>query len=118
MEPVFRVVWPALSIGGAGEQHGGSECEGRHARFCSVRLCLCHIVICSIDPIFLSFREAVLEQLQQLQCAPSVQMQDVPRESVRQHLGFGRDDEVGRDELDEKLARTRIYVFLTFKRHR
>ncbi|KAH9482165.1 histone deacetylase (class I) Clr6 [Psilocybe cubensis] len=58
-----------------------------------------------------SVREAVLEQLQQLQCAPSVQMQDVPRESVRQHLGFGRDDEAGRDELDEKLAQHARYLY-------
>lgn len=55
--------------------------------------------------IFFFAREIALEQLQQLACAPSVQMQDVPRESLRQHLGFGRDDEEGRDELDEKLAR-------------
>lgn len=66
------------------------------------------------------FREVALEQLQQLSCAPSVQMQDVPRESLRQHLGFGRDDEGSRDELDEKLAReypmlsaTMFYLLLT-----
>ena len=36
-------------------------------------------------------------------------MQDVPRETLGQHLGFGfgfgRDEEEGRDELDERLAR-------------
>lgn len=35
-------------------------------------------------------------------------MHDVPRESVKQHLGFGRDEEEGRDELDERLARTSL----------
>ena len=49
-------------------------------------------------------RATALEQLQQLACAPSVPMQDVPRESIGQHLGFGRDEE-GRDELDDQLAR-------------
>ena len=46
----------------------------------------------------------MLEQLQQLACAPSVLMQDVPRESIGRPLGFGRDEE-GRDELDDQLAR-------------
>ena len=50
-------------------------------------------------------RANALEQLQQLTCAPSVQMQDTPRESLHQHLGFGHDEEEGRDELDEQLAR-------------
>jgi len=50
-------------------------------------------------------RATALEQLQELACAPSVPMQDVPRETVGQHLGFGRDEEEGRDELDEQLAR-------------
>ena len=47
-----------------------------------------------------------LEQLQRLKGPPSVQMQDVPRESVGQHLGFsfGKDEEP-RDELDDNLAR-------------
>ncbi|KAJ3512032.1 hypothetical protein NLJ89_g3759 [Agrocybe chaxingu] len=49
-------------------------------------------------------REKALEQLQQLDCAPSVQMQDVPRESVGKHLGFGKDELKARDDLDKKLA--------------
>ncbi|KAF8967474.1 hypothetical protein BDZ97DRAFT_2056877 [Flammula alnicola] len=56
-------------------------------------------------------RETALQQLQQLTCAPSVQMQDVPRESLKQHLGFGKDEEEGRDELDERLAQHARYVY-------
>lgn len=41
-----------------------------------------------------------------LASAPSVQMQDVPRESLSHHLGFRKDDGEERDELDKKLART------------
>jgi len=37
-----------------------------------------------------------------------VSLQDVPRESLQQHLGFGKDDEEARDEIDERLARMRI----------
>ena len=54
---------------------------------------------------FVIFRATALEQLQQLACSPSVPMQDVPRETLGQHLGFGRDEEEGRDELDERVAR-------------
>jgi len=50
-------------------------------------------------------RATALELLQQLARSPSVPMQDVPRETLGQHLGFGRDEEEGRDELDELLAR-------------
>ena len=32
-------------------------------------------------------------------------MQDVPRESLGRHLGFGKDKQEGRDELDKNLAR-------------
>lgn len=51
--------------------------------------------------------ENAIEQLRDLNCAPSVGMHDVPRESVGQHLGLGRDedDDVARDKLDERLAR-------------
>ena len=61
---------------------------------------------------FVIFRATALEQLQQLACSPSVPMQDVPRETLGQHLGFGRDEEEGRDELDERVARQ---YFLTSK---
>lgn len=47
-----------------------------------------------------------MKQLNDIQPAPSVGMHDVPRESVGQHLGFGKDDEEGRDALDESVART------------
>lgn len=50
-------------------------------------------------------RETALRQLSELQPAPSVGLQDVPRESVGQHLGFGLDEEEGRDSLDTSLAR-------------
>ena len=59
----------------------------------------------SLSTDFFNFRELALQQLQELNCAPSVPLQDVPRESLRQHLGFGKDDEEARDEIDERLAR-------------
>ena len=69
-----------------------------------VRLVL--LVLLSIKHLtFVLYRATALEQLQQLACSPSVPMQDVPRETLGQHLGFGRDEEEGRDELDERLAR-------------
>ncbi|KAF8975988.1 hypothetical protein BDQ17DRAFT_1441288 [Cyathus striatus] len=50
--------------------------------------------------------------VQSLACAPSVQMQDTPRESVGQHLGFAPvDEQVPRDDLDEKLAQHARYVY-------
>ncbi|KAF8180206.1 histone deacetylase RPD3 [Pholiota molesta] len=55
-------------------------------------------------------RVAVLEQLQQLKGPPSVQMQDVPRESVGEHLGFGKDEE-RQDELDDRLAQHARYLY-------
>lgn len=58
-------------------------------------------------------RTAALKQLNDLQPAPSVGMHDVPRESVGQHLGFGKDEEEGRDALDESVAREyRSVIFL------
>lgn len=52
-------------------------------------------------------RLKVLEYLSDLQPVPSVGLQDVPRESVGQHLGFGSAmDAEPMDELDERLART------------
>lgn len=51
-------------------------------------------------------RAKVLEYLSELQPVPSVGLQDVPRESVGQHLGFGSAlDAEPMDELDERLAR-------------
>jgi len=51
-------------------------------------------------------RTKVLQQLSELQPAPSVGMQDVPRESLGEHLGFGNaNNEEPMDELDERLAR-------------
>jgi histone deacetylase 1/2 len=55
---------------------------------------------------FVFNRTTALEQLQELNFAPSVQMQDVPRESLSHHLGFRKEDHDERDELDKKLART------------
>lgn len=60
-------------------------------------------------------RIAVLEQLHQLKGPPSVQMQDVPRESIGEHLGFGfTEGERGRDELDGQLARQYEYIICIF----
>ena len=55
-----------------------------------------------------------MEQLQQLKGPPSVQMHDVPRESVGEHLGFGKDGDDRQDALDDRLARQykRIPAFL------
>ena len=44
--------------------------------------------------------------LPRMACSPSVPMQDVPRETLCQHLGFGFGrDEKGRNELNEWLSR-------------
>lgn len=51
-------------------------------------------------------RETALRYLSELRPAPSVGLQDVPRESVGEHLGVGDAYEQGPlDDLDEKLAR-------------
>ncbi|KAJ3562842.1 hypothetical protein NP233_g9325 [Leucocoprinus birnbaumii] len=55
-------------------------------------------------------RVTALEQLQEIAHAPSVQMHDVPKESVGHHLGFMKDEE-GWDELDERLAQHARYVY-------
>ncbi len=52
-------------------------------------------VICRIN---------ALEHLRELNCAPSVGMHDVPRESLLEHLGFGKESDT-QDKLDERLAR-------------
>jgi hypothetical protein len=52
-------------------------------------------------------RKLALKQLSELEHAPSVQMQDVPRQSLHEHLGLstvGLDEEEA-DEIDERLAR-------------
>ncbi|KAN0132522.1 hypothetical protein V8E53_009538 [Lactarius tabidus] len=57
-------------------------------------------------------RETALQQLSELQVAPSVGLHDVPRESVGQHLGLMTDDEtLSKDELDDKLAQHARYVY-------
>ncbi|GLB34288.1 putative histone deacetylase [Lyophyllum shimeji] len=56
-------------------------------------------------------RTTALEQLQELEAAPSVGMHDVPRESVGHHLGLTHDDEEPRDELDSHLAQHARYVY-------
>ncbi|KAF7982642.1 hypothetical protein HWV62_27079 [Athelia sp. TMB] len=56
-------------------------------------------------------RTAAMKQLNDIQPAPSVGMHDVPRESVGQHLGFGKDEEEGRDALDESVAQHARLVY-------
>ena len=51
-------------------------------------------------------RNTALEQLDQIQHAPSVQMMDVPGEDLGTHLGFKRDTGESRDQSDQRLART------------
>ena len=58
-------------------------------------------------------RITALEQLSQLPGAPSVGMHDVPRQSVGEHLGFGKDDDLGRDELDDRLARKLLFILFS-----
>jgi len=52
-----------------------------------------------------------MRQLSELPPAPSVGMHDVPRESVGQHLGFGKDEEEGRDSLDASVAQHARFVY-------
>jgi len=56
-------------------------------------------------------RETAMRQLSELPPAPSVGMHDVPRESVGQHLGFGKDEEEGRDSLDASVAQHARFVY-------
>ncbi|EIW60308.1 histone deacetylase RPD3 [Trametes versicolor FP-101664 SS1] len=57
-------------------------------------------------------RETALRYLSELRPAPSVGLQDVPRESVGEHLGVGDAYEQGPlDDLDEKLARHTRFVY-------
>ncbi|PBK60286.1 hypothetical protein ARMSODRAFT_1026687 [Armillaria solidipes] len=51
-----------------------------------------------------------LEHLRELQSAPSVGMHDVPRESLLEHLGFGKESDT-QDKLDERLAQHTRYVY-------
>ncbi|KAL0573097.1 hypothetical protein V5O48_008868 [Marasmius crinis-equi] len=56
-------------------------------------------------------RAIALEQLRELEGAPSVGMHDTPRESLGAHFGFGKDEAERRDELDERLAQHARYVY-------
>lgn len=59
----------------------------------------------------MSCRQSVLQDLSQLQPAPSVGMQDVPREGLGQHLGLPNVRAQGPiDDMDERLARTFIFL--------
>ncbi len=49
-------------------------------------------------------RVNALEHLQDFNSAPSVGMDDVPRESLLEFLGFGKESNT-QDKLDERLAR-------------
>ncbi|KIL60950.1 hypothetical protein M378DRAFT_109690 [Amanita muscaria Koide BX008] len=55
-------------------------------------------------------RMTALEQLQSLIHAPSVALQDVPREGLGDHLGF-KDEMMVRDEVDERFAQHARYVY-------
>ncbi|KAI0336353.1 histone deacetylase RPD3 [Cubamyces sp. BRFM 1775] len=57
-------------------------------------------------------RETALRYLSELRPAPSVGLQDVPRESVGEHLGIGDAYEQGPlDDLDEQLAQHAKFVY-------
>ncbi|OCH90011.1 histone deacetylase [Obba rivulosa] len=53
-------------------------------------------------------RSTVLQQLSELQPAPSVGLHDVPRQSLGSHLGFTREEKT--DDLDESLAQHMRFV--------
>ncbi|KAJ7511703.1 histone deacetylase [Mycena galericulata] len=55
-------------------------------------------------------RQKALEQLSELNAAPSVGMHDVPRESLGTHLHRGLDRGEARDDLDVRLAQHMRYV--------
>lgn len=101
------MVRPEIPVRSCRKQYGRSQRQRWLVRESQVRIYF-HIT----SAIFLIFyRITALEQLQDLTHAPSVAMHDVPRESVGAHLGFGKDEDEGRDELDEQLAR--MYFLLS-----
>ncbi|KAK0502459.1 hypothetical protein EDD18DRAFT_1140885 [Armillaria luteobubalina] len=51
-----------------------------------------------------------LEHLRELNSAPSVGMHDVPKESLLEHLGFGKESDT-QDKLDERLAQHTRFVY-------
>ncbi|KAH8828061.1 histone deacetylase RPD3 [Flagelloscypha sp. PMI_526] len=56
-------------------------------------------------------RQITLEQLNALGGPPSVQIQDVPRESVNAHLQFTKPQQVTTDKLDDELANNIKYLY-------
>lgn len=74
----------------------------RHALYCSK---------VTIHNYFLDRRTHVLENLRQLPPAPSVQLQDVPRENLGDHLGvWQKNEREAQDELDLTIARSFSYL--------
>ena len=64
-------------------------------------------------------REQVFKHLSLLPFAPSVQMHDVPTESLGEHLGFAQmkqDDNQESEELDEKLGRESLFLSTQLQR--
>jgi hypothetical protein len=53
----------------------------------------------------LAVRTIALQQLSELQPAPSVELHDTPRESIDEHLGLTRSGREEVDDLDRELAR-------------
>ncbi|CAL1699873.1 unnamed protein product [Somion occarium] len=56
-------------------------------------------------------REIAMQQLQEITPAPSVALQDVPKESLGHHLGFSSHEISGHDRLDEQLAQHSRFVY-------
>ncbi|KAJ7581175.1 histone deacetylase RPD3, partial [Mycena floridula] len=56
-------------------------------------------------------RSTALQQLDELTFAPSVGIQEVPRENLTQHLGISPAVEAERDDLDERLAQHVRYAY-------
>ncbi|KAG6836392.1 hypothetical protein H0H93_008537 [Arthromyces matolae] len=64
-----------------------------------------------VDGLLDKVRTSALQQLQELPGAPSVGLQDVPRESLAEHLNFRYAQVERRDDLDIKLAQHARYVY-------
>lgn len=63
----------------------------------------------TVTALLTLFRTKILKNLSDLEGAPSVGMQDVPRESVGSHLGFQTEFEP--DELDKEISRRYRFGF-------
>ncbi|PBK83384.1 hypothetical protein ARMGADRAFT_1089506 [Armillaria gallica] len=57
-----------------------------------------------------SLEQVWINTLEHLKNAPSVGMHDVPRESLLEHLGFGKESDT-QDKVDERLSQHTRFVY-------